>query len=283
MTVPQERFIKINAINIRYWAEGQGDPIILIHGMAGSATGWLPSFSALSAQRRVIAMDLVGHGRSGDLPDPCTPDSAYLARFVNDFMAELKIERADIVGHSMGSAIALLLAINFPARVNKLVLVDGMALGPESTPFLRFLSLPLIGELLFAQLYKQDLKKYAADMRGSAQNASFMSDELVENLYQVERTPRNGKTFLRTFRLAFDWRGQKKSTHGLILPKLPTLQNPALVIWGRQDDTNPLAHGESAARSLPNARLEIIEKCGHIPMFEQPEIFNQLVLAFLNN
>lgn len=280
MVIPKERYTQINTIKTRYWAEGEGDPVVLIHGMGGSATGWLPSFNALTAERRVIALDLVGHGRS-DQPGPCTPDSAYLAKFVNDFMEELKIERADIVGHSMGAAIALLLAINFPTRVNKLVLADGMALGKEAPPFLRFVSLPLIGDFMFAQLYKQDVKKYAADLRGSAQNASYLSDELIENLYQVERTPENGKFFLKTFRLAFDWRGQKESTYGHILPKLPTIRNSTLLIWGRQDTTNPLAHGESAARSLPNARLEIIEKCGHIPMFEQPELFNQLVLDFL--
>jgi 4,5:9,10-diseco-3-hydroxy-5,9,17-trioxoandrosta-1(10),2-diene-4-oate hydrolase len=226
-------------------------------------------------------MDLLGHGRS-DQPDPgCSPDCAFLASFVNDFMAALNIEHADIVGHSMGATIALLLAIDFPERVHKLVLADGMALGREASTFLRFISLPLVGEFIFAQLYRQDIKKYGADMRSSAQNASFISDELVENLYTVERTPENGRMFLKTFRLAFDWRGQKAGLVERIQQKLPDVHNPTLLVWGRQDATNPLAHGENAARSLPNAKLVVIEKCGHIPMFEQPEIFNQLVLEFL--
>lgn len=70
--------------------------------------------------------------------------------------------------------------------------------------------------------------------------------------------------------------------YGPILRNLPAIQNPALIIWGRQDTTVPLSHGELAAKSIPNARLEEIDQCAHVPMFEQPEIFNRLVLEFLN-
>jgi 4,5:9,10-diseco-3-hydroxy-5,9,17-trioxoandrosta-1(10),2-diene-4-oate hydrolase len=126
-------------------------------------------------------------------------------------------------------------------------------------------------------------KKYAAAARKSAQNTTYITDELIENLYPVERNPEQAKPLLKALRLGVNWAGQKKSVYGPILQQLPSIRNPTLVIWGRQDTTIPLSHGELAAKSLPNARLEVIDQCGHIPMFEQPEIFNRLVLDFLKN
>jgi 4,5:9,10-diseco-3-hydroxy-5,9,17-trioxoandrosta-1(10),2-diene-4-oate hydrolase len=282
MVIPQERYIKIGSINTRFLAEGEGSPVILVHGLGGSASGWLPSFGAIAARHRVYAMDLVGHGRTGQ-PDSGSLNAADMTGFVKDFMAEFKIERAHIVGHSMGGAISLQIAIDFPERVNKLVLVDSVGLGKEISILLRILSLPLVGEWLAAQDFKHNIKKYAAAVRKSAQNATYITDELIENLYQVERNPEQAVPLLKVLRLAANWTGQKKSVYGPILQRLPSIRNPTLVIWGRQDATIPLAHGELAAQTLPNARLEVIDHCGHIPMFEQPEIFNQLVLDFLKD
>jgi pimeloyl-ACP methyl ester carboxylesterase len=282
MYVPQERYIKIDSINTRFWAEGEGSPVILLHGWSGSATGWLPSFAAISAQHRVYAIDLIGHGRTGQ-PDSDSLNAADMAKFVKDFMAENIIERAHIVGHSMGGAISLQIAIDFPERVNKLVLVDSVGLGKEIAMPPRIVSLPLVGEWLLALDYKSDIKKYAATVRKSAQNATYITNELIENLYKVDRNPEHVKMLLKVLRLWFNWTGQKKSVYGPILQQLPSIRNPTLIIWGRQDTTIPLSHGELAARSLPNARLEVIDQCGHIPIFEQPEIFNRLVLEFLEN
>jgi pimeloyl-ACP methyl ester carboxylesterase len=280
--IPQERYIKIGLINTRYMAEGEGSPVVLVHGMGGSASGWLPSFSAFAAQHRVYAMDLVGHGRT-NMVEEASLDAAYLAGFVKDFMAELKIERAHLVGHSMGGAVSLQLAIDYPERVNKLVLVDSSGLGKELTILFRIVSLPLAGELLAAQDYKGDIKKYAAATRKSAKNAANITEELIENLYPVERSPDHVKPLLKVVRQWVNWAGLKKSIYDPILQHLPSIRNPTLVIWGRQDTIVPLALGELAAKSLPNARLEVIDQCGHIPMFEQPEIFNRLVLDFLKN
>ncbi len=280
MYMPKEHYMKIGSINTRFFAEGKGSPVILIHGLGGSASGWLLSIEDIASHHRVYAMDLIGHGRTSPPPSGVLR-TADLATFVIDFMAELKIDRAHIVGHSMGGAIALKIAIDFPNRVDKFILVDSGGLGQEISIFYRLMSVPLIGEWLALKDYQTDVKKYGEGLRASYENASFITNELVEELYRVERNPEHVKMLIKSLRLGMNVKGQRKSVYAPFLSKLPTIHNPTLVIWGREDAIVPLSHGESAVKHLPNARLEIIEKCGHVPLFEQPKIFNRLILEFL--
>lgn len=282
MFIPQDRFIKIGAIKVRYMAEGEGSPVILIHGMGGSAAGWLLNIGAFATQHRVYAMDLVGHGLT-DPADDALPDPAFMSKFVNDLMAELNIDRAHVVGHSLGGGISLRLAIDYPQRVDKLVLVASLGLGKELSLLFRIVSLPLIGEILAARDYRMDIQEYAAATRKGACNTAYITDELIAELYRVERKPEHVKPLLKTVRQWADWTGIKISVYGPILQHLPSIRNPALVIWGRQDSIFPLAHGELAVRTMPAARLEVIDQCDHVPLFEQPEIFNRLVLDFLKD
>lgn len=301
MYIPQERFIKIGKINTRYMAEGEGSPVVLIHGMGGSAAGWLQNFGAFAAQYHVYAMDLPGHGGTDPAGD-ALPDPAFMSGFVNDFMAEMNIERAHVAGHSMGGGVSLRLAIDYPDRVDKLVLVDSLGFGKELSLLFKIVSLPILGEWLAARDYRMDIKKYAAATRKSARNTAYITDELIAELYRVERKPEHVKPLLKTVRQWVDWTGTKKSVYGPILEQLPSIKNRTLIIWGRQDSIIPLAHGELAVKILTDARtaassrsaqsrrhesaisrLEVIDQCDHVPLFEQPEIFNRLLLDFLKD
>ena len=282
MYILQERYIKINSINTRFYSEGEGSSVILIHGLGGSACGWLPSIAAVAAQHHVYALDLIGHGRTGQ-PDSGSLTVADMIRFIKSFMAEFKIDRAHVIGHSMGGAISLMLAIDSPERVNKLVLVDSGGLGKEIALTYRIMSLPFVGELLASHLSRVNLKKFANDLRASVQNAAYITDELIENLYRVEVNPEHAKMLLKASRVGVNWTGQKKSIYGPMLRQLAYIQNPTLVIWGRQDILVPLSHGELAAKTMPDARLVVIDQCNHVPMFEQPDLFNGLLLNFLKD
>ena len=137
MGSPQDRTIQIGKIKARYWDEGsQGEPVVLIHGLGGYVENWLPSFDALSAQHRVVAVDLPGHGRT-DKPMDVAYGVENLAGFVKDFMAVLQIERAHVVGHSMGGAVATRLVLMHPATVDRLVLVAPAGFGKEFHPMVR--------------------------------------------------------------------------------------------------------------------------------------------------
>ena len=285
MSIPDDHYVKVGSINTRYWTGGEGSPVVLVHGMGGSAAGWLPSFSAFCSEHQVFALDIVGHGRT-DKPDPARYNYRLtdLKNFISDFMNILKINQAHIVGHSMGGAVSLMLAINDSSRVQKLVLSDAGGLGKELHPFMRVMSIPVLGEILASRLlYTSDVKKYGEQLRSSARNATYITDELIENLHAVEQFPTKYKMFLKVLRDGVNWTGQKKNFYEPILERLPTVTNQTLLIWGRQDDLIPLAHAEIAAKRLPNARLEVIENSGHVPMFDQPETFNRLVLEFLRD
>ena len=176
-------------VEIGYLDEGEGDPIVLVHGFASTKEvnwvhpGWVSTLTRDG--RRVIALDNRGHGRSGKLYDPAAYHSAIMAEDVRALLDHLKIERADIMGYSMGARITAFLAVKHPARVRSVVLgglgirlVEGVGL-PESianaleAPSIDDVSDP-IGRVFrnFAEQTKSDLHALAACIRGSRQTLS---------------------------------------------------------------------------------------------------------------
>jgi 4,5:9,10-diseco-3-hydroxy-5,9,17-trioxoandrosta-1(10),2-diene-4-oate hydrolase len=279
MKMPQDRYIKVGKINTRYWAEGnQGSPVIFIHGIGQYIETWLPSFGVLAEKYRVYAVDLLGHGRT-DKPLNVSYKIEDLAQFVKDFMTTLGIERAHVVGHSLGGAIGTRLTLVHPAVVDKLVLVNSGGLGKEGTMVLRIISVPILGEVLtrpsrsgsanFAKLIVHD--------------PAVMTDELIEQAYQMSLLPSIQKSFLKVLRDNVNLFGQKKSMYSPNVQGLPSITKPVLVIWGRQDQVLPVAHAEVAKKSLPNVRVQIFDNCGHFPMLEHTKPVNELLLEFLGN
>ncbi len=280
MQILQDHTIRIENVETCYWREGSGPPLLLLHGIGGSAAGWLTTLPALIPTHEVLAPDLPGFGRTEPLQTgpTCMGDSA---RFVHDFMQALNIGQADVMGHSMGAAIALQLAIEFPESVRRLVLVDSSGLGRSISPLFRLMSVPLLGEALARSAYTPDVHKFIENTRAGVKNPAILTDELLETLFRIEQSPERYKITLKTLRIGVNLAGQKRSFVDPILQGLPTLTQPVLLVWGRQDPHIPLEHAEAALRRLPNARLEVIDACGHIPMFDQPEAFNRIVSEFL--
>jgi pimeloyl-ACP methyl ester carboxylesterase len=279
MKTPQDRYIKVGKINTRYWAEGsEGSPVILIHGLGGYIESWLPNFDTLATQYQVYAVDLLGHGRT-EKPLDVSYTIANLTQFVSDFMAALGIEQAHVVGHSLGGAIGTRLALAFPTAVDKLVLVDSAGLGKEATIVLRIASVPFLGEMLT----RPSRSGSASSGKMLVYDPEIMTDELVELNYQMAALPGAQKSFLKTLRAVGNLLGQKKSTYGPNVRGLPSITHPVLVIWGRQDKTVPVMHAEVAAKGLPNVRVKILDNCGHLPMLEHSQVFNELLLEFLSN
>jgi pimeloyl-ACP methyl ester carboxylesterase len=279
MKTPQDRYIQVGKYNARYWAEGsQGAPVILIHGLGGFIEDWLPSFDALAAQHRVVAIDLLGHGRT-DKPKEGVYRVADLAQFVKDFMAALGIEHAHVVGHSLGGGISTRLTLMHPAVVDRLVLVSSAGLGKEATMALRIASIPLLGELLT----RPSRAGVAQSARFVVHDPAVMTGELIELGYQMAALPGAQQAFLRTLRANGNLLGQGKNLYGTNVQGLPSITKPVLVLWGRQDQIVPSAHAQVAAKSIPGARVHIFENCGHVPMLEHPQAFNELLLEFLGN
>lgn len=272
----QDYYVKVRQINTRFWSLGEGGTtVVLIHGLGGSAENWMHNIAALAEHHRVYAPDLVGFGRS-DKPR-ASYSLSYLARFVNDFMVTQSIERASLVGLSLGGGVALQFALQFPSKLEKLVLASSAGLGRELTIILRLPTLPLVGEILT----RPSRKGVAQFLRACAYDPGMVTDELVEMSYQITSLPGGQRTYLATLRALANIRGERPAVFLPIVNSLSAITAPTLIVWGQQDSILPVAHARIAERGLPNARLHILDPCGHLPPLERPAKFNALVLKFL--
>ena len=274
--IPEDHYINVKGINTRFWSMGdEGSAVILLHGIGCYIEMWEKNIDALSQHHRVFAIDLVGFGRSDK---PMAPYSfPFLTQFTLDFMKALNIERASLIGNSMGGGICLQIAIQFPDKVDKLVLVNSAGLGKEMTILLRLASLPLIGELLTRPSRKGTYRF----MKECVYDPSILTDDWIERAYQMASLPSTHKVFLKMLRSCVDFDGLNKKLLGTVLDSFSKITLPVLVIWGRQDNILPVVHAYTAVKRIPNAELHVFDPCGHLPQIECPEEFNALILEFL--
>ena len=273
---PQDRYVNVGGINTRYWAMGDhGTSVILVHGLGGCVEDWRLNVNALAEYHRVYALDLVGAGRTGKAVGSYS--LPYGAQFLNGFLEALHVDRATLVGNSMGGAVTLQFAVQFPHRVQKLVLVNSAGLGRELISHLRLATLPLLGEWL-----ARPRRRGAAQVfKACVYDPALVTDELVEVYYELAALPGAQECLLSALRAGANLRGTRASIVQSILDKLATIAAPTLIVWGQQDRVLPVAHAYEAEKRLPNARLHVFDPCGHLPQLERAEEFNALVLEFL--
>jgi len=273
----QDHYIKVGDVNTRYWVAGsEGPVVILIHGIGCAVDSWILNINALAQKHRVYALDLVGFGKS-DKPE-IDYSFANFAKFIRDFMETQNIDRASLVGWSFGGGFSLQFAIDFPDKLDKLVLSNSVGLGKEIHLMFRMSSIPLIGKLLS----RPSKKGTARLLKESVFEHALITDELVDLFYQYAALPGGHDAWLATVRGCVNFGGVKKEILQNFQEHFSSIKAPTLIIWGKQDRFLPLIHASEAEKRLPNAEVYIIDKCGHCPQFEHPEAFNGRVLEFLN-
>ena len=275
MQKPKDHYIKAGNINTRYWALGdQGLPVILIHGLGASADIWQKNVESLAKHHRVYVPDLVGFGRS-DKPDiEHTPSSAAL--FIYDFMNALNIEKATLIGNSLGGGISLQFSLEYPDKVDKIVLVDSAGLGREVIFPLRLLSLPFIGKLMT----RPSRKGIYLYFRDAVYDRKLLNKDFIDLYYELHSLPGAQESLLRVIRTAIGIRGARKKLVAPIMTNLEKINQPTLIVWGKQDKVIPLEYAYFAKERISNSQLHVFDPCGHMPQFERPEEFNNLVLEF---
>ncbi|MBD2055808.1 alpha/beta fold hydrolase [Oculatella sp. FACHB-28] len=274
---PQDQYIKVGDVNTRYWALGDGEAtVILLHGLGSCVETWTYNIGALAQHHRVYAIDLVGSGRS-DKP-PTSYSLVDLAKFVQAFMDVLNLERASLVGNSLGGGIALQFALLFPEQIEKLVLANSLGLGKEITFFLRLASLPWP-----SQLFRPSRISTASVLKQIVYDSAVITDDWVEVLYQIGNLPGTPEALQRQLRANIDFWGVRPEVYRPIVDQLATIHTPTLIIWGQQDPILPVAHAQFAAEQLPNADLQIFDECGHWSQVERSQEFNAAILNFLQD
>jgi pimeloyl-ACP methyl ester carboxylesterase len=277
MQTAAEKYVKVGNINTRLRSAGEkGTPVILIHGLGGSIENWVNNIEALARRHRVYALDLKGFGRTDKTP--LLRDLDELIQFIYDFMTVIHIEKASLIGNSLGGGLALFFALKYPDKVDKLVLADPAGMGREVIGLFKIISIPFVGELLS----KSCRRSVRSLWKKIVYDPALVTDELVEQTYNLAVMEGANKALLATARAGINFRGQRENQRRRALENIGELKAPTLIFWGKQDKIIPVAHAQAAIKMIPNSELHIFEKCGHTPQFECSEEFNRLVLEFLD-
>lgn len=253
-------------VRIRYRRAGEGEPVVLLHGIAHSLHAWDRVIVPLAETHDVVAIDLPGCGKS-DKPDTdySLGAQATAIRYVLEYLG---LDFVTAIGHSLGGGVAMTLAYQYPERVGRLGLIASGGLGRELHAMFRLASLPLGSEEVMRVMFSpltRPLWHLLAPVGGAPLFASpgKYRDDTIAILRALEDADAR-RAFLRMLRSASSISGQAISA----LDRIGMALFPVLIVWGRQDAIFPVAHAERAAALIPNARLVVLDQCGHFPQIE---------------
>ncbi len=270
--VLKEGVASVLGYRMAYVTGGSGEPVVFLHALGHASSAWDGVLPHLARRFRVFALDMLGCGRSDK------PRIDYhlwaLATYTRHFLDAVGVERAHLVGHSLGGGIAMQMMLQYPERVRKLALLSTGGLGREVRLLLRVATLPGVS-LALASLTQPFWLRLLERLRF----ASLTQLLARENMRVWTRLAQadNRWVFMRMLRSVCNITWQTVSA----LDRLPLLEQPVLLIWGERDRTVPVSHAQRAATLLPNCQLEILPNCAHYPAIEQPHIVAPLLEQFL--
>jgi pimeloyl-ACP methyl ester carboxylesterase len=270
-------YLELHGDRIAYREAGRGPALLLIHGMAGSSATWQAIIPQLSKKFRVIAPDLLGHGMSAK------PRGDYslgaFAVFLRDLLDELGVNRATVIGQSLGGGIAMQFSHQHRDYCERLALIGSGGLGPDLSPLLRMLSAPG-AEFVLPVVAPQRVLSLGNKLGSWLTSAGIQSPRAGEmwNAYSSLSDAQTRRAFLRTLRSVVDHRGQAVSA----LNKLHLATGlPTLLIWGDHDRIIPVAHAYAAHDAVAGSRLEVLKGVGHFPHAEAPMAVADILEDFI--
>jgi pimeloyl-ACP methyl ester carboxylesterase len=229
---------------ISYEAAGEGEPVVFVHGLSGSTRWWYRNVRTIAERHRIYLVDLPGFGTMRSLRGRFV--LAETATWLSEWMEAAGLERAHLVGHSMGGYASVRLAASRPELVRRLVLV-----APAGVPAERSMLGHLVPLLLTV--------RHATP----AFLAVLVQDAL-----------RMGPMTL--------WRGARDLLAEDVRGDLRNIEAPTLLVWGENDPLIPPAVGDLLREEISNSRLLLLQRAGHVPMFDQPKEFDAALLTFLS-
>jgi len=248
---------------INYIEAGSGPTVILLHGLGGSSQVWQFNIGPLAEKYHVVVPDQIGFGKS-DKPLVNYRIRTYVD-FLDQFCKQLKIERATLVGNSMGGWIAAMFTAAFPDRVDKLVLVDAAGYAPPKD---------LDTRVFFGlnPTTREGMKVLVAKV---FYNKAFLTDAAIDQAIAARLAAGDGYTINSITESII--RGED-----FLDDTVKTIKRPTLIVWGRQDGLVSLADGERFNKDIAGSKLVVVDQCGHVPNVEKPGEFNAALLKFLS-
>lgn len=263
-------FMQLDDMEVHYRDEGEGFPLVLIHGTASSLHTWDGWATALQDSFRVIRLDLPAYGLTGPNKDH-QYNLEYYADFLHRFLKRLQIDSCHIAGNSLGGAVVWAYTLKHPESVGKMVLVN--ASGPfqrkkGSRTALNLASTPIVNKIARYVTPKFLVEKSLNEVYG---NNEKVSEELVNRYFALLLREGNRDALVnrrRSKKTRQDW-------------NLKEINAPTMIMWGKKDTWIPVAMADSFKQVIPHAQLKIYPNAGHIPMEEIPLVSSKDIRAFL--
>ncbi|MFP7296245.1 alpha/beta fold hydrolase [Neobacillus niacini] len=259
-------YVQVGDLSIYYQMEGNGEPLVLLHGMSNNSQSWKEQIQVLKKHFTVIAWDAPGYGKSSDPAEEFRYFNEF-AHILNGMLEQLKLEKIYLLGHSMGAAVALEFCILYANKVKKLILADptrgAAALDPEENEL-------KLNNRLFSikNLHPEEI----AEKRIKALLSPYATKEVFQRVKEIMIQIRPAG--YRSVAYSLYHQNQMKL--------LSQIGVPALIICGELDSVTPVKESRAIDEELLNSQLVIIPKSGHLCYQEKPEEFNSIIIEFLN-
>ncbi|WP_299601880.1 alpha/beta hydrolase [uncultured Aquimarina sp.] len=281
-TYSYSKFVEIDGMNVHYTDQGFGFPIILLHGSGGSLHTWEGWANELKTNYRVISIDLPAFGLTGPHTRGDYSINSY-TKFLYDFVNNLKLDRFHLAGNSLGGGIAWNFTSDYPERVDKLLLLDASGNRPKpkkqttentkkkgsSFSVFRLARIPVINKLFLYFTPKSIIRN---NLEQVYYDDSKVTDTLVEQYHDFALREGNRQAFMDRLMTT---RG-KDTSH-----KLKEINNSTLILWGENDRWISVNTAYKFNEDIPNSKLVIMKKTGHLPMEEKPEESVKIAKDFL--
>ena len=266
------RFIEIDGMQVHYRDVGHGPVLLCIHGIFSSLHNWLDWTDILSNEYRVISLDMPNFGITGAHPNGVTQH--LYSDFLNAFTAALDIQQCAIAGNSLGGWMSYEFAYRYPEKVSKLILID-------SAGFLFIPPMALVGmRVPFAgwSLNHTALPRQLVHnlVKGTYAQPQKLTDTILDRYYDMMRRPGNRQAGTRVVTYI-------RNQIGFDTSYLEQIQQPTLVMWGKQDKWIPASHLQKFTDRIPGAEAIMYDNCGHLPMEELPQQSAADVRTFLQS
>lgn len=274
------RFVQTEGLRVHLHEAGDGPALVLLHGGGPGGSGWSnfkQNLPELAKRFRVLIIDQPGYGKS-DKPDFTEPYYTLSARVVRGVLDELDVEQAHFVGNSLGGGTSLRLALDYPDRVGRLVLM-----GPGGGSMSIFSPDPAEGIKVLTSFYDGDgpsRERMENLIRVMTYDHAFVTPALVEERLQAALAPGAAEGAMRALRSIASTNDPDGSQLWRHFANIP---HKTLLIWGRDDRTVPLDGAFLALKRTPDAQLHVFPRCGHWAQLEHRAAFDRLTIDFLTN
>lgn len=265
------KFVDLGGHSTHYIEIGSGEPLILLHGFFFDTNMWKFNMEVLAERFKVYVVDLWGFGYSTRTP----LDYSYplYTRQLHEFMNAMNLNKASLMGQSMGGGTIINFTVANRDRVEKIVLVDPAGM-PNQLPIMgRISNLSGVGELMYG-LRTNFVRRFTL---GSTflYNSDILTDSFFEELTRFHKIQGSSNVMLKVTRNQFF------DTLEAQIRQLSAMDVPTLIVWGREEKSIPLSVGEQLRSIYPRAQFEVLDEAGHCPNIDQPDKFNELAIEFL--